>query len=369
MNQVFLKPRLVGHRFDEHTLPFEILTDFAALESMLVEVAKREFRQANPSRTRIPKGFTKGFELHLTAVEKGSAVPVIALAFPSLLPPSAVDYFERARDKIIEAIASVELGQQPALAPELLRYFDRFGRGLREGEAIEFTRSGGQTTALTPAIRERLLRASQAEEWTEEVTLKGRIPEVDQADLTFELELRDGLKLKAPLPEQHREAVLQAFATYRDGQIVAVQGVIKRDRAERPKSFESIEHISPLDALDVETRLEELAALPDGWLDGKGKRLDRDALRALAQTFDDYFDSELPLPYLYPTAEGGVQAEWSLGDWEVSLEIELEGRMACYQAVRLSADETREQTIDLSLGKKEWTRLNDELRSLLEAGA
>jgi hypothetical protein len=42
--------------------------------------------------------------------------------------------------------------------------------------------------------------------------------------------------------------------------------------------------------------------------------------------------------------------------------------MARYQAVRLSADETREQTIDLSLGQEGWTRLNDELRSLLEAG-
>ncbi|MBK1718467.1 hypothetical protein [Thiocystis violacea] len=369
MNQEFLKPRLVGRRFDEHTLPLEILTDFAALEAMLLEVAKREFRQANPNRTRIPKGFTKGFELHLVTVEEGSAIPIIALIFPTLLPPSDTDYFERARDKIIEAIASVEHGQPPTLAPDLLRYFDRFGRGLRDGEAMEFTRSGGQTTALTPAIRERLLRASQAEEWTEEATIKGRIPEVDQADLSFELELRNGLKLKAPLDEQHRETVLQASVAYRDGQLVAVQGVIKRDRAERPKSFESIEHISPLDALDVETRLEELAALPDGWLDGQGKCLDRGALSALAQDFDDHFDSELPLPYLYPTAEGGVQAEWTLGDWEVSLEIDLQNRSAHYQAVRLSTDHALDQTFDLALGQDEWTKLNDALRSLLEGGA
>lgn len=39
-----------------------------------------------------------------------------------------------------------------------------------------------------------MLRASQAESWTEEVTLKGRIPEVDQADHGFELELHNGIK-------------------------------------------------------------------------------------------------------------------------------------------------------------------------------
>ena len=35
MNQEFLRPRLVGRRFDEHTLPLDILKDFSALEEML----------------------------------------------------------------------------------------------------------------------------------------------------------------------------------------------------------------------------------------------------------------------------------------------------------------------------------------------
>lgn len=369
MNEAFLKPRLLGQRFEEHTIPLELLKDFAALEEMLIEVAKREYREKHPERSRIPKGFTKGFELHLTEIQKGSSIPVIAVVFSTLLPPADAIYFEQAKAMIIEAIASVERGRQPALATDLLRYFDRFGRGLRDGEAIEFTRAQGQTTALTPAIRELLLRASQAEEWTEEVILKGRIPEVDQADLSFELELRTGVKLKAPLDEQHRDTVLQASLAYRQGQIVAVQGVIKRDRADRPKSFESIEHISPLDALDVETRLEELATLPAGWLDGKGEPLDPAALRVLAQDFDTYFDPDLPLPYLYPTAEGGVQAEWTLGDWEVSLEIELPARIAHYQALHLPTDQVDEQVLSLAQGRDAWSTLNASLKGLSEGTA
>jgi hypothetical protein len=368
MNQAFLKPRLVGRRFAEHTIPLELLKDFAALEEMLVEIAKREYLAANPNRSRIPKGFTKGFELHLAAVEEGSTIPVIALLFSTLLPPADVIYFEQARDQVIEAVASAERDQQPVLASDLLRYFDRFGRGLREGEAIEFARPGGQITALTPAIRERLLRASQAEEWTEEVTLKGRIPEVDQADLSFELELRTGAKLKAPLDEQHRQTVLEASMAYRQGQVVAVQGVIKRDRADRPRSFESIEHISPLDPLDVETRLEELAALPPGWLDGNGEPLDAAALSALGRDFDAHFDPELPLPYLYPTAEGGIQAEWTLGDWEVSLDIDLAGGAAHYQAVHLPTDRALDEALELAQGPEAWARLNAALKRLLEVG-
>lgn len=370
MNQEFLRPRLVGRRFDEHTLPLDILKDFAALEEMLVEVAKRQYLAANPDRVRSPKGFTKGLELHLTAVEDGSAIPVIALMFATLFPSADAEYFDQAKSQIIEAIASAEQGQSPALPPELLRYFDRFGRGLREGEAMEFARTGGQTATLTPAIRESLLRASQAEQWTEEVTLKGRIPEVDQADESFELELRDGSKLKAPLLELHRKTVLDASVGYRAGVLVAIKGVIQRDRADRRKGFDSVEHITPLDPLDIETRLEELAQLRDGWLDGKGVAPDRAALVRLAQAFDEQYEPDLPLPYLYPTAEGGVQAEWTLGQWEASLEITLPGLSAQFQALHLATGETRD--LELSLVDDDgtgWTALNTALAALQRSQA
>lgn len=370
MNQEFLRPRLVGSRFDEHTLPLDILKDFSALEEMLIEVAKRQYLAAHPDRQRTPKGFTKGLELHLTAVEEGSAIPVIALAFATLFPSADADYFDQAKDQIVEAIAAAEHGQQPALPPELLRYFDRFGRGLHQGEAIEFARSNGQTTSLTPATRQYLLRASQAETWTEEVTLKGCIPRVDQARLDFELELRDGIKLSAPLLEAHRQTLLVASLGYRTGATVAIKGVIQRDRANRPKCFDSVEHVTSLDPLDIETRLEELAQLQDGWLDGKGRAPDQASLIRLAQMFDERFGSDLPLPHLYPTPEGGVQAEWTLGSWEISLEITLSNLAADYQAVHTATGETREQSLLLAAEDGSgWAALNDALAQLQEAQA
>lgn len=362
MNKEFLRPRLVGSRFDEHTLPLDILKDFSALEEMLIEVAKSQYLAAHPDRQRTPKGFTKGLELHLTAVEEGSAIPVIALAFATLFPSADAEYFDQAKDQIVETISAAEHGQQPALPPELLRYFDRFGRGLHEGEAIEFSRSNGQTASLTPATRERLLRASQAESWTEEVTLKGRIPEVDQADHSFELELRNGIRLKAPLLEAHRKTVLEAAVGYRTGVTVAIKGVIERDRADRPKRFEFVEHVTSLDPLDIETRLEELAQLQDGWLDGKGRSLDRASLIRFAQAFDERFGTDLPLPHLYPTPEGGVQAEWTLGVWEISLEINLPSLAADYQAVHTATGETREQSLLLATEDGSgWKALKDAL--------
>jgi hypothetical protein len=35
---------------------------------------------------------------------------------------------------------------------------------------------------------------------------------------------------------------------------------------------------------------------------------------------------DAPHPHLYPTPEGGVQAEWAVGEYEISLMFEPDGR-------------------------------------------
>lgn len=365
MEQEFLRPRLVGNRFSEHSLPFDLLKDFAALEEMIIEVAKAQYLIENPNRKRIPKGFTKGLELHLSKIEEGSTFLVISLMYSTIIPLGAENhenYFEKAKNQIIESIAAGESHQPPSLPPELLRYFDRFGRGLYLGESIEFERQNGESTALTPEVRERLLRASQAEQWTEEVTLRGRIPAADQDNCFFELELHDKTKLKAPLLESHRKTVIDAFYGYKDGALVSIKGIVKRDRAHRYKSFEEVEHITSLDPLDIESRLDDFKSLKHGWLEGKGVAPNHQVLEELAILFDTHYSLE-PYPYLYPTAEGGVQAEWTLGSWEVSLEINFPELTGHFQALNL--ENLNDIEFDLSLHESEdWKRLNNTISDL-----
>ena len=139
---------------------------------------------------------------------------------------------------------------------------------------------------------------------------------------------------------------------------------MKKDRQDRFKAIEAVEHITQLDPLDVGSRLEELAELSPGWLDGKGLVLNPAGLQALTHDFDNWFDPALPLPYLYPTAEGGIQAEWSINQWEISLEIELPQRRAQYQAVLMPDQRTEESAFDLA-SQADWTRLNQTLGAIL----
>jgi len=357
-----LRPKLVGERFQGHAVPLEVLTDFAALQEMLVETAKWKFRQEHPNRERIQRHFAKDIELQLVGIDDGSAILAIVLSFSSLFPPENAKYFEQGKVEIVNAIAQSAEGQSPQLPPNLLSYFDRFGRSLRSGESIEFP-NGKHPAALTPEVRKQLIHAAKVEVWTEEMALRAKIYEADQAHDSFEFELSDGTRAKAPLDDKYRDAVLDAFRGYRDSAFVLIQGVVQRDRSDRLKGFESIEHVTPLDPLDATLRLEQISALKNGWLDGKGVAPPKDKLDWLAKAFDSNYDADLPLPYLYPTAEGGVQAEWSLSDWAVTLEIDLEKEQGEYQALNLKNQTCNELHISLA-DSTGWKQLNDALKQL-----
>ncbi|UOA08481.1 hypothetical protein [Methylobacter sp. S3L5C] len=372
MSHEFLKPRLVGERFNKHSVPLELLKDFAALEEMIVEVAKWKFKESHPKQKRIPSGFGKDLSLHISNIENGSAIPVIILMYAMSCPVDTqtqvemydspdVYYFKQARDLVIETIACAVQSKPLPLPAQFLGYFDRFGRGLRGDEYIEF--NDNELAKLTLETREKLIRASKVDEWTEDRVLKGRISEADQSRMRFELELKNGTKLRAPLTSQHLDTILDAFNNYANDARVVVQGAIKIDRQNQPKSIEFVEHITLIDPLDVDERLDELAKLEDGWLDGKGVALNPENLLWLGKSFESKFDADLPLPYLYPTSDGNIQAEWPIGNWEASIEINLDKKCAEWQALNLKSDKCIDSDFDLS-NDDGWSKLNQALKEL-----
>ena len=68
----------------------------------------------------------------------------------------------------------------------------------------------------------------------------------------------------------------------------------------------------------------------------------------LAEMFNRNYPDELPQPYLYPTAEGGARAEWSLDGWEISLEIGSDRHQAQWHALHMCNEQEQEKTLDLN---------------------
>lgn len=352
----FWEPRLVGGRFEQNVLPLEFLRDLSVLEEMIIEVAKTCFLKDNPDRKRSPRGFATGVSLNLSSLESGSVVPVILLATAVGLG-GANEYkecFDQARDSIVQAIGAAAENRPVVQAlPELerhLAYFDRFGRGLQEGEAIEFPTADPESPVrYTKEVRRRLLLASpKVNELTDEVRIRGMIPEANQDAMTFQIQLADGRKVGAPIPQQHLDTILEAFNGYKQGARVQVQGVGKFSRQERLQGIESIEHISHLDPMDILWRFDEFRTLKNGWLAGEGFAPSGEGLDRLARAFEDHFPEAAPLPFAYPTPEGGVRFEWTIDPYEISLDIDLNTLSGSWHALNLDSDEDEAATVSLA---------------------
>ena len=127
-----------------------------------------------------------------------------------------------------------------------------------------------------------------------------------------------------------------------------------------------MDQITRLKPLDIRGRLHELRRLEDGWLDGDGKVPGSDELEWLAAGFEQHYPDDLPLPYLYPTTEGGVQAEWSLSDNEISLEVNLVTHQADWHRLdqETHADYVRELNLD---NENDWVWIASEIRLMKKA--
>lgn len=73
---------------------------------------------------------------------------------------------------------------------------------------------------------------------------------------------------------------------------------------------------------DLTRRLDELAALPKGWCNGEGERIQPDAIAWVRERMPAVLSATgLAAFWLFPTVEGGVQIEWEIGPWAAEVEI------------------------------------------------
>lgn len=366
----FISPRLTGKRFEDHAIPLELLEDFSALEELVFEVAKHLYLIDNPARQRVARGFTNGVSLKLSGIEDGSAVPKILLvaATLGLFPNENTYYFEKARDQIIKGIDAAAKNQNISdFIPEnLLGYFNRIGKRLKEDETIDFSPGTQYDAKLNKATRKKLVLSSpKNEEVVSEATVRGTIPEADKSRRTFTIELNSGQRVLANLAAPYQETVLEAFDKFEDRCHVLVSGVGVYDKFDRLTKFQSIEHVTILDPLDIGVRLNEIAELQDGWLNGEGIGPDKNALQWFAETFDNSYEVELPLPLLFPTPEGGIQAEWSSKGIDITLKVDLQNKIGYFHSLDLSKGVDSEH--EISLGDNDgWKLLNTTLNTLLK---
>ncbi len=375
--KIFIAPKLKGSRFDDHTLPVNILEDFTSLEELLIEVAKGIYLSENINRKRVPKGFSDGIYLKLVDIEEGSAIAKFAIAsaisLTSSLPLDNFDnftYFEKAKNKIVSIIESVNDGKIPQEHDyRLLTYFNKIGRNLLDDESIDFgynyDSKSSSNAILNKTTRKKLLLSSeQKTEYTDNIKLFASIPEIDQRNNTFQIESDFGT-IKCPLNENIKDTVFTAFSEYKNKTYVSLKGTALFNWNDKIQEICEIESIDVLDSLDVSLRIYNLLKLENNWYEGQGKALNREDLTKFGNLFNSYFDNKLPLPAIFPKIDGNIQLEWKRDNKNIVLDINLASFKSdfFYYNNTVDSDEKEEQFM---LNDKEgWNSLNKLIQSCI----
>ncbi|MFI5297923.1 MAG: hypothetical protein ACHREM_07470 [Polyangiales bacterium] len=352
-----------GGRFDDATMPLEVLPELAAYREIVVAVAKALYQAENRSRQRLPKGFEAGFRLALERVDPGSAIPIVSRLSPDASTPplfpvvAGPDWFDRARDLVERSIDAAANDNAPPseLSTEILARFNSFGRTLRSDELIVVAAPGQREGAhYNRAVRKKLVLRAQAT-YEDDVDLIGEVRAADKDAEGFTLRTEDGRKLPVLIPPLFFPLALRSLG---EAALVRVRGTGLYDASgslvkvtmatDVSLAEEGDEQTRPGCPTPIETQVESLKVLGDGWFDADSTAYDGASLDWLTQLLSGLLDGfQLPRPYLYPTPEGLARAEWSSSLWEIVTNIDLASRSAEVIAVRADSDEVHERTLSL----------------------
>lgn len=320
-----LRPKLTGGRFDAGGIPLDFLPDLKALEDLVKALAKEKFRTAKGLERA--RGFPKRLRLVLHGVEKSCAVPVLELegvAAETLFEESR-GWVEEAWTDVVEAVEAAEKSEPIHLPTRYLTHFNRLGKGLKDGEAVEFSslHDEARTGRLTVASRRRLVLGSGIEEVEEDVTLVGRVHEANQTERTFELLLPSGKAIRCPVPNAFADEILEAFQDCRrGGGWIRLEGGGLQDRQGRLKRVVEVADVTPLERDDLEVMVLSLAHDREHWDNPGDRRPAPGVLEQVAKAFRRHWPDDLETPGFWTGPDQGIHLELRRGgrcvEWEIS---------------------------------------------------
>ena len=364
-SNLFLQLRLVGNRFEDHSIPLDVLAILVPFQGLVVEAAKVEYLRNNVSRSRVPNGFEHSIGLKLTSLTRGSAQLDLGIDDPDNLPlnPNQESYFLRARDSLLATIQGAEQGEDfecLSFPKEMLPHFEKIARAMMDGEEIHLisptrNRNGSMRAKFSRHVARRLRNAASMDSGvTRDIEIQGSIQELNQANMTLQILPASGDKIKAPIGAEHLDSALKVFSGFRRGLQAHFRGHGRCDFAGRVLEFKSLSQLNIIDnPSDISTQLDDIRTLENGWLDGDGIAPSLSGIDWIESRLHRYIPVGFPRPYLYPTEAGGVQLEWSIDSNEVSIEVSLESHLGVWHQLNLqpqlnlqSSDE-RERELNL----------------------
>lgn len=326
----FQHVHMTGARFEGGVLPIGAVEELRKYQTLIERVAKQVFLKENPGRKRVSKqdvGVLQ-FELAITEISEGCVgidLGIHRSATPRLLDSDVIEEAEAiVRDALAEIAQEKTLPERfpPSCLPDLAD----LGSSLEPGETVILAR----TKALWADSQSKFTRHSgtklrellaSAEPGDFEDVLHVHVSGVRTDPQKFYYQEEDSERnhegsFRAPEMFERLHSVC-GFANR--SPLVALSLLRQGDAQKRVVDVLNVEVLLP-DSWS--NRLQELAELRPGWLDGSGQPPTRQSIQAAEALLFALIESRLPRPGIFPTPEGGIQMEWRES---ADLEVQVSG--------------------------------------------
>lgn len=118
---------------------------------------------------------------------------------------------------------------------------------------------------------------------------------------------------------------------------------------------------------DVPSRLYELRSMTDGWLlDEYSIAPSHEGLDWFSNEFARLYPTDLPLPYIFPTPQGGIEAEWDIADKHAAFAIDIDAHQGRWLQWDINTDYHDSEDLNLDI-EADWSFFIAQIREMASA--
>ena len=117
--------------------------------------------------------------------------------------------------------------------------------------------------------------------------------------------------------------------------------------------------------MNISNQISDLRKLETGWYEGYGVKPKLNGLNWLEKVMVQWFPGDIPQPHLYPTVLGDISAEWSIGNKEVSLAVNLETHEGIWHVIFIGGGESELQTFNCNQ-KDNWDWMAGRIKEMMQ---
>lgn len=218
--------RFDGPRFRDHGLDVDVLPEIIAYKDLIIETAKEIWRNKNPGKTRLPKGFgseliVKFFELRegstLVPLEREYTDPEMQMDLP--------DIFDDAADILDDAVQAATEGASPPadLPSPVIRQLGEFGKTLDDSDCVGLKSRRHTSMAFFDTSAKKRIAGWAEPTYFDEVDYVGEIRAADLDGSKFSIRIEGGRKISGVFNAEQERVVIEALS-HHDTQRLKIKG-------------------------------------------------------------------------------------------------------------------------------------------------